>query len=269
VTVGTFFAEHFRYEPGAGGVASGTTNASLVAPFLKRTRAGHCEYFATSAALILRKAGIPTRYAMGYAVVEPAGARGSYRIRERHAHSWVLAYVDGRWMDFDPTPGIWPAEEARHASMISRVGDKWAELKFKWATTRLLPQLSMQTVWWGGGSAGLVAIWTLWRKRTKKLRNRPAASVSQTYAWPGLDSEFFEVERALRGRGLMRQADETAAAWLGRAALRFPACARLRELVALHYKYRFDPVGLTVEERRQLSEEARPWVSREMRVGTK
>jgi transglutaminase-like putative cysteine protease len=267
--VGTFFAERFRYEPGASRSASGATNVSLVAPFLTKTRAGHCEYFATSAALILRKAGIPARYAMGFAAVEPAGDRGSYRIRERHAHAWVLAYVDGRWIDFDPTPGSWPAEEARHASMFSRVADMWAELKFKWATTRVLPEFSMQAVWWGAGGVGLVAIWTLWRKRKTKLRKRPAGSVRPSYAWPGLDSEFFEVERSLRGRGLVRKSDETAAAWLARAAFKFPACARLRELVTLHYKYRFDPTGLSVEERRQLSEEARSWVSREMKVETR
>ncbi len=266
--VAGFFTDHFRYETQLPAEWQSATNASFVAPFLRETRAGHCEYFATSAALILRRAGIPTRYALGFAAVESVEANRSYRIRERHSHAWVLAYVDGRWTDFDPTPGTWPSIEAQQSSALGRIADLWANVKFKVATTRLLPAL-------GPGLAALLAApaiaflaWRFWKRRSIVRRNHPVASLSRAYAWPGLDSELFEIERSLGHRGLNRRSNETAVAWLARIASRCPASDRLPELVTLHYKYRFDPAGLTTEERQHLAERARWWLSHEATVGT-
>ena len=266
--VTSFFSDHFRYDTQLGAAEQDVTNASVVAPFLRETRAGHCEYFATSAALILRRAGIPTRYALGFAAVEPAEVNRSYRIRERHSHAWVLAYVDGRWTDFDPTPGTWPAIEAQQGSTLRRIADLWANVRFKIATTRLLPELNP-------GLAALIATpaiaflaWRFSKRRKSVRRNHAVASLSRAYAWPGLDSELFEIERWLGHRGLNRNSHETTVAWLSRIASRCPAPERLPELVALHYKYRFDPAGLTVEERRDLAERARTWLSREVKAGT-
>ena len=40
----------------------------------------------------------------------------SWVVRQRHAHAWCLAYVDGSWRDFDVTPATWvEAEESRAA----------------------------------------------------------------------------------------------------------------------------------------------------------
>ena len=267
--VASFFTDHFRYEIGAAGAGQSATNASFVAPFLRETRAGHCEYFATSAALILRRAGIPTRYALGFAAVEPAGANGSYRIRERHSHAWVLVYIDGRWTDFDPTPGTWPSIEAQQSSVFGWIADLWANARFGLATTRLLPELSP------GLAALLVApgivflTWRFWKRRKTVRRNHAFASLSRAYAWPGLDSELFEIERSLGQRGLNRKSNETTVAWFARIASRCPASDRLLELVTLHYKYRFDPAGLTSEERRHLAERARSWLSHEATAGTR
>ena len=268
-TVMSFFMDHFRYDLEAGRARQSATNASFVAPFLRETRAGHCEYFATSAALILRQAGIPTRYALGFAVVEPVEANRSYRVRERHSHAWVLAYIDGRWTDFDPTPNTWPSIEAQKTSALGRIVDVWANVKFKVATTRLLPQLNP-------GLAAIIAVpaiaflaWRVWKRRKTVRRNHVVSSLSRAYAWPGLDSEFFEIERSLGHRGLDRKSNETAVVWLGRITSRCPASDRLPDLIALHYKYRFDPAGLTIEERRQLAERARSWLSHEATAGTR
>jgi protein-glutamine gamma-glutamyltransferase len=267
--VAGFFTDHFRYETQFADEEQSATNASFVAPFLRETRAGHCEYFATSAALILRRAGIPTRYALGFAAVEPVdGDRTTYRIRERHCHAWVLAYIDGRWTDFDPTPGTWAAIEEQQSSVWGRIADLWANVKFKVATTRLVPEL-------GSGLALSLAVpaiafvaWRFWKRRKTVRRKHAVASLSRAYAWPGLDSELFEIERSLGDRGLNRTPGETSVAWLSRVASRCPASDRLAELVTLHYKYRFDPAGLTMEERHYLSEGARSWLSHEATAGT-
>src|SRR6185503_9205781 len=72
--------------------------------FMTRTRTGHCEYFAAATALLLRAAGIPARYATGYAAEERSGLEGAYVVRSRHAHAWTRAWIGGRWIDLDTTP---------------------------------------------------------------------------------------------------------------------------------------------------------------------
>ncbi len=73
--------------------------------FLFDARAGHCEYFASSMAIMLRTLGIPTRMVNGFLAGEYNSIGDSYIVRQSDAHSWIEAYVPGQgWMEFDPTP---------------------------------------------------------------------------------------------------------------------------------------------------------------------
>jgi transglutaminase-like putative cysteine protease len=81
-----------------------------LATFLFETRAGHCEYFATALAVLGRARGIPTRVVNGYVGGAP-GPDGWLQVRERDAHAWVEAWIDGQWRAVDATPG--PAASAR------------------------------------------------------------------------------------------------------------------------------------------------------------
>jgi transglutaminase-like putative cysteine protease len=79
--------------------------ADPIAHFLFERRAGHCEYFASAMAVMLRAVGIPSRVATGFqsGVYNPLS--GWYVIRASDAHSWVEAYLSGTgWTTFDPTP---------------------------------------------------------------------------------------------------------------------------------------------------------------------
>src|SRR5439155_1103305 len=68
-------------------------------------KAGHCEYFASSMAILLRAAGIPTRVINGFLLGEYNPVGRDYIIRESDAHSWVEVYISGKgWVEFDPTP---------------------------------------------------------------------------------------------------------------------------------------------------------------------
>ena len=76
-----------------------------VSTFLFESKSGHCEYFASSMALLLRAAGIPTRLINGYLMGEYNPVGQDYIIRESDAHSWIEVYVPGQgWIEFDPTP---------------------------------------------------------------------------------------------------------------------------------------------------------------------
>ncbi|MBF0320173.1 MAG: DUF3488 domain-containing transglutaminase family protein [Nitrospirae bacterium] len=74
--------------------------------FLFKTRAGNCEYFASSMAVMLRMAGIAANVIGGYKGGQYNNIGGYYLVMQKNAHVWVEAYMDGYgWMRFDPTPG--------------------------------------------------------------------------------------------------------------------------------------------------------------------
>jgi len=81
-----------------------------LADFLFNSRAGHCEYFATAQAILLRTLGIPSRLINGFRRGEYNPWGGYFIVRQSDAHSWVEAYFPGAgWIEFDPTPsaGEW------------------------------------------------------------------------------------------------------------------------------------------------------------------
>ena len=74
--------------------------------FLLVDKAGHCEYFATAQAVLMRILGIPARVINGFRLGEFNAWSGSYIVRQSDAHSWVEGYFPGAgWVEFDPTPG--------------------------------------------------------------------------------------------------------------------------------------------------------------------
>ena len=73
--------------------------------FLFDMRAGHCEYFASSMAIMLRQLGIPARLVNGFRTGEYNSIGNNWTVRQYHAHSWVEAYFPPYgWIEFDPTP---------------------------------------------------------------------------------------------------------------------------------------------------------------------
>lgn len=97
--------------------------------FLFETRAGHCEYFASSMAVMLRTLGVPTREVNGFLPGEYNDLGGDYVVRGSDAHSWVEVYFPGNeWVTFDPTP----ASEAAGYSLFSRLANylDWFELSW-------------------------------------------------------------------------------------------------------------------------------------------
>jgi transglutaminase-like putative cysteine protease len=77
-----------------------------LANFLFERKQGHCEYFASSMAVMLRTLHIPARVVNGFRSDEFNDITGNYVVRAKNAHAWVEAYFPGYgWITFDPTPG--------------------------------------------------------------------------------------------------------------------------------------------------------------------
>jgi protein-glutamine gamma-glutamyltransferase len=93
--------------------------ADPLAHFLFERREGHCEYFASSMAVMLRVVYIPARVVTGFqpGVFNPVS--GWNLVRTSDAHSWVEAFLPRRgWVGFDPTPAA-PAPD--HLSLWGRM----------------------------------------------------------------------------------------------------------------------------------------------------
>ena len=258
-TVKQFFARGFEYSTWQGKPAGGRTPLS---EFLLATRAGHCEYFASATALLLRAAGIPARYATGFSAQEWSKLDGAYVVRERHAHAWVRAWVDGAWQDLDTTPPTWFSTEAAGSPVWSPLTDVWSWARFRlslWSARASERGWSQALIWL---VLPLLA-WLAW----STLRGRRAGTAAATgepisnRAWPGRDSEFYLIERRMAELGHARRDAEAVTEWLARVAVQ-PGGEALPRLARLHYRHRFDPAGLLAAERAALRDDALAWLAR-------
>jgi hypothetical protein len=188
----------------------------------------------------------------------------AYVVRQRHAHAWALAYVDGAWRDVDTTPPSWPEVERSRSSLLEPLSDlaSWARLHISLWRARLAQSSGRGPAAW----LLLLALtaWIFWKASAllRASRRAPGESVNATVA-SGADSEFYLIEDRLARSGLGRQPWEAPAAWIERisAALGAAKTEPLRPLLRLHYRYRFDPRGLDSSERQALKAGTRDWIS--------
>jgi hypothetical protein len=102
-----------------------------LAYFLFDRRAGHCEYFASAMAIMLRSIGIPARYATGFLPGEFNDVGQDYIIRSSDAHAWVEAYFPGYgWITFDPTPG---GDVTHPVGMMAHMAMYWDWFQLAWS----------------------------------------------------------------------------------------------------------------------------------------
>jgi transglutaminase-like putative cysteine protease len=244
-------------------VAARPTGATAVEDFLSRTRRGHCEYFATATVLLLRAAGIPARYAVGYAVHEWSALERRYVVRANDAHAWTLVWLDGAWRELDTTPPEWVSAE-REAVTSFTLGDLWSwggYLFARWRWSERDDRLGGSIGWLLVPLAALL-VWRLYSRRRIAARTAGASAGSRA-APSGADSAFYDVERRLARLAFPREPAEPLSAWIRRiAAAQLPGIdtGRLPALLALHYRYRFDPAGLRADERAALGAEVRTWL---------
>ena len=260
--VGRYFHDEFSYSTYAQRRPS---QGTPLEEFLLRRRTGHCEYFATATVLLLRAAGVPARYAVGYSVQERSRLEDRYLVRARHAHSWALAHVDGAWRDVDTTPPVWADVEDAKAPV-------WEDL------TDVLSWLAFLFFRWRSGESGGAPTYLIWllipligvlawriygRKRLARVDAAPTGRPVAIESRAGEDSEFYRIERKLADLGFPRGPSEPPAAWVRRLGVSAPPEVRLEPLhgiVALHYRHRFDPRGLAAAERDALRRAAETWI---------
>ena len=101
VALQEYLRDHYRYTLHL----PATVQKDPLANFLFERKEGHCEYFASAMAVMLRGLGIPARVVNGFRGGEFNDLSGQYLVRASDAHSWVEAYFPRHgWVSFDPTP---------------------------------------------------------------------------------------------------------------------------------------------------------------------
>lgn len=209
------------------------TAANPLEDFLERTQAGHCEYFASALALMLRARGIPARVVNGYRLGAWVPEGGYWLITEDEAHSWVEYWDEEArvWRMADGTPplpadagGGWGQAFSQFADAVSFKWDRYV-VRFSGddqaaglASLQSAAQSLAKDWHWSWKrpsplTAVLVALcvlaWALWRFRPK----RPTGGLID----PRGVKAFAPLLRRTR-RLAPPQPGETARGWLARLA---------------------------------------------------
>jgi hypothetical protein len=118
--------------------------------FVSNNPRGHCEYFATALALMLRTQGIPSRVVMGYRCDEWDPQDQSFQVRQLHAHAWVEAFLDpakvpqslrdanpkrwvyGGWLRLDGTPADDLGSTAANSTTLGAWEARWHAMQHYW-----------------------------------------------------------------------------------------------------------------------------------------
>ena len=250
--IGEFFAAHFGYtlmlSDGRGGTRT-------LRDFLLTERKGHCEYFATATALLLRQAGVPARYTVGYSAQEYSALENAFVVRDRHAHAWTSAWIDGHWVDVDNTPARWADFEEREArAWYGPLLDLAS-----WAIDAVRRHL-FESAWDARALAFYLAPFALalaalllWRRRTRRLTPLAQAPNLATGAWR-------LVEENLARQGLSRAPTESARAFAERIEAGATGNAGLAALARGFYVARYDPASDAAQGAR-FADEVERWLS--------
>lgn len=259
--------------------------------FLFTHRSGHCEYFATALALMLRSQGIHARLVTGFLGGE-RNPLGYLAVRQSNAHAWVEVYLPERgWTVYDPTPPAGRPGMARQ-SFVGLVSQVYDSLVFQWDRYVLTYGVEDQTdallgvlrrVWslfgrWGGDGeeapsaaaaaqvpAGSTAAEAApeespdWRSRFLTVALLVLAGVLAALLWRRYREPFTatrayrELRRRLHRSGLPLSEATAPLALERRAVDRWPAAAEpARRVVHLYLEESFGRRPMSAAEREEL-----------------
>jgi len=95
--------------------------------FLFEHRRGHCEFFASAMAVMLREVGIPSRLANGYSLGERNPLTGFHEVRALDGHAWVEGWLADRgWVMLEPTP-FYPLPQDQPTGQVASAADRYLE----------------------------------------------------------------------------------------------------------------------------------------------
>lgn len=172
-----------------------------VETFLSRTKEGHCELFATAAALLFRRMGMPARLVAGFRAYSNGEVLTA---RNTDAHAWVEVWVKGRgWVPVDPSP-IVTQDQGSFFDFYDRLNAYWYQYIVGYEFDGRAIWARVRGPWLAVAGVALAAFWiaafTLrwWRGR----RVFPRAEV--TRAWEKIERKLGAILEKPEGEKLRR-----------------------------------------------------------------
>ncbi|HEY6121957.1 MAG TPA: DUF3488 and transglutaminase-like domain-containing protein [Pyrinomonadaceae bacterium] len=254
-----------------------------LADFLFNVRSGHCEYFSSAMAIMLRTVGIGSRIVNGFLPGEYNEAADAYTVRQSDAHSWVEVYFPetNSWVTFDPTPpagrtapqraglGAWFSKRAEALELIwfqyivgydqqqqrslatnlhNRVFQYQHLIGTALAKLNTEPLTSLKNPLTAAGAAVLllllcIGIWRLRRTGWAALRFSRRRKQPETAS-----VEFYErLIRLLAARGLNRSVDQTPLEFAAESGLELPV-----RITQAYHRVRYGAQVLSPKEMREI-----------------
>ena len=210
--------------------------------FLTQTKRGHCEYFATATALLLRAVDVPTRYCVGFAVMEKDFRRNEYVIRGGHGHAWVRVWdqENGNWIDFDPTPSEWLGIETGAGEKTPWLADSYQRFKedfFLWRNQASNRIAATAVMWVAGLSVFAFIAKRLWKSKLIVEEKKRAIYSNSPVARTPLHQLEARAQKILGPR----PTGTPYAEWIASLPTDSVSQNDLIEAVDLHQRLRFDP----------------------------
>lgn len=227
-----FLENYFRH----GGYRYATrdlaTGDLALEKFLFEKKQGHCEFFASSFAVLLRAAGVPCRLVGGYLGGDYNQFGGYYLVTDDKAHVWVEAFITGSgWVRIDPSSfaanaaDVWTAPRSpslklrlslaidsfnhswnrsvitydleQQIKIAHNVGSRFQGLKPSQILPGMVPYLAAGLLFYGA--------WYIWRRtllfhsREQRILNRFLRLVEREFGIPVASGKkgLFELARAV------------------------------------------------------------------------
>ena len=257
--------------------------------FLFVSKRGHCEFYSTAMAIMLRTQGVPTRNVNGFIGGTFNRFGHYYAVRQGDAHSWVEVYVEGKgFVRFDPTP---PADAApqseitgvlafvrdmveaaaqrwdrnvvgydmrQQVSLLRAVRDRYGELKTKSRVASTMLASPRRAFFSLASLMLVVGASVYWFRR----RGKPRPKLTPPSEVEARQRETAELYRALDSALLLRGAPRPSGTpplthARGLAALGHPVAEAALQLTERYLRARFGKEAFSLEERREFLRQVR------------
>jgi transglutaminase-like putative cysteine protease len=256
--------------------------------FLFVSKRGHCEFYSTAMAVMLRSLGVPTRNVTGFIGGTYNRFSRNYAVRQGDAHSWVEVHLPGRgWTRFDPTPPASSAPKSEIHGLLATLRDMVEAMSQRWnrhvinydlrqqvgifravrdqyRSALLRTGLADKTL----GStrqalmvlAGLVAawfVWQHWRKRRAGRAPEPLPTPNELAARRIIEL-YRALERAMAARGVPRPSGTPPLLHAeALVLLQHPIADEVLELTNLYVRVRFGGESLSEAARKNYADRVR------------
>jgi transglutaminase-like putative cysteine protease len=246
--------------------------------FLFVSKAGHCEFYSTAMAMLLRTMGVPTRNVTGFIGGTYNRFGDFYAVRQGDAHSWVEVYLEGMgWTRFDPTPSAGSQPRSEMTGVVAFLRDVIEAAAQRWSrhvvgydldqqielfrsvkqryndwggprvAGRLKPLTPVLVVLVGGG-----VLFFAWRRlKLQRVRSRPGQIAGQPAAVTRVVILYRQLEDVLRALGIARPSTTPPLAHArALAELNHPLAAEVLALTEIYLAVRFGRRDFSSEDER-------------------